>query len=50
VSRLVGALLVAWALGWAFFPLHGMIHFLLILVLALLVVDRAGRDATGTPD
>ena len=41
-----GAVLVVlalWAAGVAFFPMNGMIHVLLVLVLILLIVDRAGR-------
>ena len=36
-------ILALWAAGAAFFPLNGMIHVLLVLVLILLIVDRAGR-------
>ena len=36
-------ILALWAAGAAFFPMHGMIHVLLVLVLILLIVDRAGR-------
>ena len=35
--------LALWAAGAAFFPMNGMVHVLLVLVLVLLVVDRAGR-------
>lgn len=35
--------LALWAAGAAFFPMNGMIHVLLVLVLVLIVVDRAGR-------
>ena len=37
------AVLAVWGVGAAFFPLHGMIHVLLVLVLILLVIDLAGR-------
>ena len=37
-------LLVVWALGAAFFPLHGMIHFLLIAALIVTIIDRVGRE------
>ena len=36
-------ILALWAMGAAFFPMNGMIHVLLVLVLVLLIVDRAGR-------
>ncbi|HKY60043.1 MAG TPA: DUF5670 family protein [Gemmatimonadota bacterium] len=35
--------LAVWAAGAALFPMNGMIHVLLVLVLVLLIVDRAGR-------
>lgn len=35
--------LVVWAVGALFSPLHGMIHFLLVIALILVIVDRAGR-------
>lgn len=35
--------LALWAAGAAFLPMNGMIHVLLVLVLILLIVDRAGR-------
>jgi hypothetical protein len=35
--------LVVWAAGAVFFALHGMIHFLLVVALILLIVDRVGR-------
>jgi hypothetical protein len=35
--------LALWAAGAVFFPMNGMIHVLLVLVLILLIVDRAGR-------
>ncbi|MFN2382829.1 MAG: lmo0937 family membrane protein [Gemmatimonadota bacterium] len=37
------ALFAGWALGAAFLPLGGMIHFLLIAALILLILDRLGR-------
>lgn len=37
------ALLAAWALGAAFLPLGGMIHFLLVAALIVGIVDRVGR-------
>lgn len=37
------AVLAVWGVGAAFFPLNGMIHVLLVLVLILLVIDVAGR-------
>lgn len=45
LSLRTGVLLVLalWAAGAAFFPMNGMIHVLLVLVLILLIVDRAGR-------
>ncbi|MGH7544495.1 MAG: hypothetical protein ACREK7_11220 [Gemmatimonadota bacterium] len=35
--------LAVWAAGAVFFPMNGMTHVLLVLVLVLLIVDRAGR-------
>jgi hypothetical protein len=37
------AILALWAAGAVFFPMNGMIHVLLVLILVLLIVDRAGR-------
>jgi hypothetical protein len=34
---------VVWLAGALFFPLHGMIHFLLVVALIMVIVDRAGR-------
>ena len=36
--------LAVWLAGALFFPLHGMIHFLLVVGLIMVIVDRAGRD------
>ncbi len=36
-------LLIGWATGTAFFPLGGTIHFLLIVVLIVFIIDRVGR-------
>ncbi len=36
-------LLAVWALGAAFLPLGGMIHFLLIAAMVVAIVDRVGR-------
>jgi hypothetical protein len=38
------ALVAAWALGAAFLPLGGMIHFLLVLALIVFLVGRLGRE------
>ena len=35
--------LVVWVVGAALLPLQGMIHFLLVLALILVIVDRVGR-------
>ena len=40
----LAALLAAWAIGAAFFPLGGMIHFLLILAIILFLAGRFGRQ------
>lgn len=40
----LAALLAAWALGAAFLPLGGMIHFLLIVALIVFLVGRLGRE------
>ena len=39
----VVALLIVWGAGAAFFPLGGMIHFLLIVALIVFIIDRIGR-------
>lgn len=39
----LAGLVVAWGLGTLFFPLGGMIHFLLIALLIVWIVDRVGR-------
>lgn len=39
----LAALIAAWALGAAFLPLGGMIHFLLVLALIVFLVGRLGR-------
>ena len=41
--------LALWAAGAAFFPMNGMIHVLLVLVIVLLIVDRAGRQPPVRP-
>ncbi len=38
------ALLAAWAAGAAFFPLGGMIHFLLIAAIIVFLAGRFGRE------
>lgn len=35
--------LVVWVVGAALLPLRGMIHFLLVVALILVIVDRVGR-------
>lgn len=44
-GRFLVALLAVWALGFALFPMHGLIHFLLIVAIIVLIVDRVGREA-----
>jgi hypothetical protein len=39
----VGLLVVVWAAGAAFFPLGGMIHFLLVVAFIVFIIDRVGR-------
>lgn len=39
----LAALLGAWAVGAAFFPLGGMIHFLLIVAIIVFLAGRFGR-------
>jgi hypothetical protein len=41
---LVG-ILAAWGLGAAFFPLGGMIHFLLIVAIIVFLAGRFGRES-----
>ena len=38
------ALLAAWAIGAALFPLGGMIHFLLIAAIIVFLAGRFGRQ------
>jgi len=40
----IAALLVAWAIGAALFPLGGMIHFLLIAAIIVFLAGRFGRQ------
>jgi hypothetical protein len=44
-GRFLLVLLVVWILGTLLFPMHGLIHFLLVLALIVLIVDRVGREA-----
>jgi hypothetical protein len=39
----IGLLVIAWAAGATFFPLGGMIHFLLIVAFIVFIIDRVGR-------
>ena len=39
----LAALLALWAVGAAFFPLGGMIHFLLIAAIIVFLAGRFGR-------
>lgn len=41
----LAALLAAWAFGAAFFPLGGMIHFLLIVAIIVFLAGRFGRES-----
>ncbi len=41
---LLAALLSLWAIGAAFFPLGGMIHFLLIAAIIVFLAGRFGRQ------
>ena len=40
----LAALLGTWAIGAAFFPLGGMIHFLLIAAIIVFLAGRFGRE------
>jgi hypothetical protein len=40
----LAGLLAAWGLGATFFPLGGMIHFLLIAAIVVFLVGRFGRQ------
>ncbi|HET6361011.1 MAG TPA: DUF5670 family protein [Gemmatimonadota bacterium] len=40
----LAGLLAAWAVGAAFFPLGGMIHFLLIAAIIVFLAGRFGRQ------
>jgi hypothetical protein len=44
-GRFLLALLAVWGLGFLLFPMHGLIHFLLVIVLIVLIVHRVGREA-----
>lgn len=44
-GRFLLVLLAVWILGTFLFPMHGLIHFLLILALIVVIVDRVGREA-----
>jgi len=44
-GRFLLALLAVWALGFLLFPMHGLIHFLLVVALIVLIVHRVGREA-----
>ena len=44
-GRFLLGLLAVWALGFLLYPMHGLIHFLLVVALIVLVVDRVGRAA-----
>ena len=39
----LAALLAVWAIGAAFFPVGGMIHFLLIAAIIVFLAGRFGR-------
>jgi hypothetical protein len=43
-GRFLLVLLVVWILGTFLFPMHGLIHFLLILALIVVIVDRMSRE------
>lgn len=43
LPRVILAVLLVWLMGTLFFPVGGMIHFLLIAALILGLVDRLGR-------
>ena len=43
-GRFLLVLLAVWLLGTFLFPMHGLIHFLLVLALIVLIVDRVGRQ------
>ncbi len=43
LPRTILAVLLVWLLGALFFPVGGMIHFLLIAALILGLIDRLGR-------
>jgi hypothetical protein len=43
-GRFLLGLLAVWLLGIFFFPMRGMIHFLLVVALIVLIVDRVGRE------
>jgi hypothetical protein len=40
----LAGILAVWALGAAFFPLGGMIHFLLIVEIIVFLAGRFGRE------
>jgi hypothetical protein len=43
-GRFLIGLLAVWILGLLLYPMHGLVHFLLIVAIIVLLVDRVGRD------
>lgn len=43
--RFLVVLLAVWGLGFLLYPMHGLIHFLLIVAIIVVMVDRFGREA-----
>ncbi len=44
-GRFLPGLLAVWLLGFFAYPMHGLIHVLLVLALIVLIIDRVGRPA-----
>jgi len=42
-GRFLAGLLAVWVLGFLVYPMHGLIHVLLVLAIIVLLVDRVGR-------
>ena len=47
VRYAIAAILALWAVGAMWFPLGGVIHFLLIAALIVAIIARFGRSAMG---
>lgn len=44
-GRFLIGLLAVWVFGFLLYSMHGLIHYLLIIAIIVLIVDRVGREA-----